>query len=234
MKNTPISADQLIDDAMAYFSGRGVSASIDDGIKCLKIAASQQSAEANYRLGVIYSNGRIQPFNADQAMFYFLAAAEMGHQGADFGLAQLATLEKDYEAARKLYIKLAEQGHLPSQLNAAQLCLMGRGGSVDLDSAVRFLERASHTSSLAAYQLALMYYRGDEISQNYALAIRFAEKAIDMHHQEAIALLAGILALETPYKDINRSIALYKKAQSLGIEGLDDSLTGLTERIDTF
>jgi len=193
MTQTP-SPEQLIEDANRYFCGDGVTASIPNAIKCLKLAAQQGSDEANYRLGVVYSNGRIVPFDADRAMYHLLAASENGHLAAKIGVAQLSLHSQDYDAAFSILDALKDTKHPSVLMNLAQLHLLGRGTTQAVDKAIELLEVAVQNKVPdAAHQLAVMYYRGEDITKHLTTAIHFAEQAAALEHPPSYPLLAGII-----------------------------------------
>jgi len=224
---------ELIEDANRYFCGNGVTASIANGIKCLELAAKQGSDEANYRLGVVYSNGRIVPFDADRAMYHLLAASENGHLGAKIGVAQISIHNKDYDAAFGIFESLADTKHPSVLMNLAQLYLLGRGTSVNTEKAIEVLLIAAQEQFPdASYQLALMYYQGVDVTKDLAKAVSFAEQAVELKYAPSFALLAGMLLEQKQDKATQeRALSLYQTAEDHGTNDLSDVISSLQQKL---
>lgn len=223
-KNSTLpSVSQLLDDASAFFRGDGVEASIENGIKCLELAAQQDCDEAHFRLGALYSNGRVMKLDLDKALFHFMAAADKGHIMGAFGTGSILLKKQEFKEARALFETLAEQGLVAAQMNLSQLCLLGKGGDVDLQAAEEWLTKAADSGEpMACFQLALMYHKGDELEKNESLARQYAESAVKGNLSEAIPLLAGLMKEQAQSDDDKiQALALYYRAQEEGVAELD-------------
>ncbi|MBR6436610.1 MAG: sel1 repeat family protein, partial [Thermoguttaceae bacterium] len=84
-------------------------------------AAEQGDADAQYNLGVFYSQDDSVDKDMTEAVKWFRKAAELGHVEAQFNLALCYAkgegVDKDTEEALKWHRKAAENGDAISQLN---------------------------------------------------------------------------------------------------------------------
>ncbi|MBQ7494887.1 MAG: caspase family protein [Bacteroidaceae bacterium] len=79
--------------------------------KCLSQAAEQGHVEANYQLGLLYSNSNFDGYDKEKATKYFTAAANGNHMEAMYqtGMMYLGT---DNATAKIWFRKAAEGGHV--------------------------------------------------------------------------------------------------------------------------
>ncbi len=90
-----------------------------EAIEWYSKAAEQGVAEAQYRLGRCYYNGKGVSQNSEEAVRWFRKAAEQGDAEALYDLGHCyyygEGVTKDLEEAVKWYHKAAEQGHIGAQ-----------------------------------------------------------------------------------------------------------------------
>jgi TPR repeat protein len=79
-------------------------------LKCLSQAAEQGNVEANYQLGLLYSNSNFDGYNKEMATKYFTTAANSNHTEAMYqtGMMYLGT---DNSEAKTWFRKAAANGH---------------------------------------------------------------------------------------------------------------------------
>jgi TPR repeat protein len=97
--------------------------------------AAQGDASAQYRLALMYANGRGVLKDDEQAVVWFRKAAEQGHAAAQYNLALMYDYgrgtPKDDEQAVLWYRKAAEQGDGSAQFNLGLRYQFGRGVARD-------------------------------------------------------------------------------------------------------
>ena len=88
--------------------------------KCFTEAAEQGNIEANYQLGLLYSNSNYDGYNKETATRYFLKAANNNHVEAMYqaGMMYLGT---DNSAAKSWFRKASERGHSKAQAQLSRL-----------------------------------------------------------------------------------------------------------------
>jgi TPR repeat protein len=66
-----------------YESGRGVARDEVEALKWIRLAAAQNNAEAQYRLGDMYEHGRILGIDYAQALHWYRRAESNNYAGAE-------------------------------------------------------------------------------------------------------------------------------------------------------
>lgn len=93
--------------------------------------ATQGSADAQYKLGVLYVNGEGVPQNDMEAAQWFRKAAEQGHVDAQNLVAMMYSsglgVQRDLTEAARWYREAAEQGDAASQAAIAAMYYVGLG-----------------------------------------------------------------------------------------------------------
>ena len=124
--------------------------------------AVQGDAHEQFALGAMYRLGICVPEDCNEALKWYLKAAEQGHAYAqcDIGL-MYATGEgvpKDYEEALKWYLKAAERGHASAQLTLGVMYYNGQGVPKDDAEAVKWFQKAYDQGMF----LARGYLKGEQ------------------------------------------------------------------------
>ena len=88
-------------------------------IEALRRAADQGDADAQYNLGVMYSNGEGVPQDFTQAMAWYRQAADQGDAGAQYNLGVMYAngegVPEDDAQAVAWYRQAADQSYAPAQ-----------------------------------------------------------------------------------------------------------------------
>jgi len=108
--------------------------------------AEKGDAEAQYRLGTLYAEGKGVEHNDATAVTWFQRSAEQGNALAQYNLgasyaAGLGVAKNEKEAAN-WFRRAADQGLPFAQLNLGLLCAAGHGVSQDNIEAMKWLELA--------------------------------------------------------------------------------------------
>ncbi len=93
--------------------------------------AHEDTASAQFFLGVMYDKGMGVPQDSQQAVRWYTKAAEAGDASAQFHLGQIFDLGRgvaqDYQQAVRWYTKAAEAGNAVAQYNLASMYYSGKG-----------------------------------------------------------------------------------------------------------
>ncbi len=115
------------DEVMAAYQ-RGDYATV---VRELRPLAEQGDAEAQYNLGVMYTNGQGVPQDDAEALQWYRKAAEQGNAGAQYNLGVTYNngqgVAQDYAEAAKWYRKAGEQGVAEAQHNLGLMYRNGQG-----------------------------------------------------------------------------------------------------------
>jgi TPR repeat protein len=103
-------------------------------------------AAAQYRLGVMYAEGKGVPANDAEAALWFERAATQGDAAAQYDLgasyAEGAGVRKDAATAAKWFLRAADQGFPLAQLNLGLLYASGNGVPQDNVEAMKWIDLA--------------------------------------------------------------------------------------------
>ena len=141
-------------------------------------SAEQGNADAQYRLGLLYYNGRGVEQNYQEAVKWFTEAANQNHSEALDLLGILAEkgygMDQDEQQAAEWYLKSAEQGNTDAQYRLGLLCFDGRGMEQNYEDAVKWFEKAAgqnHTEALK--YLGICAENGYGLQQDDSLAVKW-------------------------------------------------------------
>jgi len=120
-----------------------------DYLKALQVwrpAAQAGDAEAQYRLGVLYAEGKGVAPNDAEAALWFERAAEQGVAMAQYNMGasyfEGTGVRKDVAAAAKWFRRAADQGVALAQLNLGLLYASGAGVPQDNIEALKWIDLA--------------------------------------------------------------------------------------------
>ncbi len=123
-----------------------------DYLKAIQVwrpLAQAGNAEAQYRLGVMYAEGRGVAPNDAEAALWFERAADQGEPMAQYNLgasyAEGTGVRKDMGAAAKWFRRAADQGIALAQLNLGLLYANGAGVPQDNVEALKWIDLAIYT-----------------------------------------------------------------------------------------
>lgn len=160
-------------------------------------AADQGQAYAQYKLGVLYSNGLGVAQDHVAARAWYEKAAKQGNAAAQDNLGVLyhngqGGLQDDVYA-RYLFREAATQGYAGAQNNLGLLYLKGLGGPQDNAYARALFRKAAEQGyATAQYNLGRLYENGQGGAQDHSEARVWYSKAADQGHVDAKARLAAV------------------------------------------
>ncbi|HRP98334.1 MAG TPA: tetratricopeptide repeat protein [Rhodocyclaceae bacterium] len=166
--------------------------------------AAGGSPKAQYRLALLYLEGRLLEADRASAEHWLERAAAAGHDDAARQLEQLRAGVKadDYLAARLLesedrmaeavaiYMRLADQGEVRAQTRLAWLYEAGRGVPRDLArAAALFGAAAARGDAEAQFALSVMLRTGAGMARDDEAAAMWLTRAARAGHPEAVEAL---------------------------------------------
>lgn len=129
--------------------------------KALIKKADAGDAEAQFRVGSAYDTGEGAPRNGENAMKYYLMAAEQGYAEAQNSVGSALQAEESYSEALTWYIRAADQGHALATNNLAYLYDLGLGVKQDRHKAFELYTQAANLGwAEAMWNIANMYGAG--------------------------------------------------------------------------
>ena len=159
-------------------------------IEEIRKAVEQGHAEAQYRLGLMYSFGQGAPQDSREAAKLIRKAAEQGHAKAQFILGFMYStgegVPQDYEEAVKWIRKVAEQGYALAQFSLGLKYDKGDGVPEDDREAVKWYQLAAEQGYVCAqFTLGLKYDKGVGVPENDVEAMKWYRKAAEQGDAEA-------------------------------------------------
>ena len=162
-----------------------------------KLAAEQGNADAQYKLGLLYSNGQGVEQDYVEVAGWYLKAAEQGYAYAqnnlDVCFYKGAGVRQSYIEAVQWYKKSALQNNLPAIMNLAGCYKSGDGVVKDFKEALKWYRRAAELGDKSAqFKLARFYHKGEGVTQNDSEAIKWYIKAANQGCEDSINELTKI------------------------------------------
>ena len=152
--------------------------------------ANQGNAEAQYRLGKMYLEGRGIRQDDKQAAHWFEKSAEKDHPQAQYQLGNMyyegKGVEQDYEKAFSYCMQAAKHGLADGQNSVGVMYLYGQGTKQDYYQAVNYLYKAvAQGHAEAQFNLGIMYLNSWGVEQNDKEAFKYFRKAAQQGEAES-------------------------------------------------
>ncbi len=181
-----------------------------DPISRLQRLASEESADAQYYLGVAYLQGVSIERSLPLAARWTNKAASKGHPRAQFALGLFylvgISVEPNEAEAAHWFRKSALQGFGPAQHNLALQYANGIGVTSDQQEAIKWYRAAASSGVADAHHnLGILYEKGDGLTKN----IEEAERLYQLAAEQGLAQAQHSLAL------LHDGRSEYKKAFQL-------------------
>ncbi|UZO03171.1 uncharacterized protein OCT59_023581 [Rhizophagus irregularis] len=162
------------------------------------LSNNQHDSNSIHLLGYFYYYGIGINLDVQKAIKFFKKAAELGHDAAQYNLANMyidgVGVDKNYDKAFELCEKLAGKGY-SSGINLLGYCYdIGIGTDVNAKVAFDFYLMAANLEyKYAQYNLALMYEKGKGIEKNMEQAIYWYKKSAEQEYHNAKKKLQKLL-----------------------------------------
>ena len=153
-------------------------------------AATEGDSVAQYRLGLLYFDGKGVAQSSDVAVVWLRKSAEQGHVIAQYRLGLIyyvgQGLPVDYFEAAKWFRLAAEQGHAKAQYQLGLMHTLGRGVPLDRVEASGWYRRsADQDVTSAQLALARMLEDGEGETRNDARALYWYRRAAERGNSTA-------------------------------------------------
>ncbi|MCE5185162.1 MAG: sel1 repeat family protein [Planctomycetaceae bacterium] len=175
--------------AESYFL-TGDEANLKKAVELFLKAAEQGHAEAQCRLGLVYSFGMGVEENQAEAFKWTLKSAEQGFEGAMSSIADMYYsghgTERDYPAAMKWAMKAADNGDRTIYPLIGLMYAKGDGVEKSKDIAAEWLMRAAESGTTwGLYGMGLVYMLGRGLEKDPAEGLRWITKAAEAGNAQA-------------------------------------------------
>ena len=200
-----------------------------------RLAATDGDPEAQYALGIMYSEGRGVPVDLARASDYLLQAAASGKLEAMYRLALLHFENHagaiDDKTALDLLTRAADSGLADAQFELGELLFKGDGLPKDPVAGNRRLLSAAQLGHIGAQvEYAIHLFNGDGVAKNEADAAAWFERAAAMGNPVAQNRLARILSVgSTGTHDIDAALPGVTELQCGSYVFLDDEYMGIDD-----
>ncbi|MFW2541368.1 SEL1-like repeat protein [Primorskyibacter sp. 2E107] len=188
-----------------------------------KSAAARGNAEAQYYLGMLYSDGVGTEQSPQDALTWMLAAAENGHVPAMFELSRIYSrglgAQANKEQAIRWLTEAASAGHAEAQYYLSFALDSGRGLAQNRGEALNWLRRSAEAGLVPAQAaLGRKYLNADGTERNAAEGIRWLQQAANRGDVAAMSDLAqAYLGAEGVAPNPELAIRLFSEAADAGL-----------------
>jgi TPR repeat protein len=167
----------------------------------LRARIARGDVEAEVALGNLYESGQSTlAFDPARAAEWYRRAADKGHAGAQFNLANMYLdghgVPKDAGHAVTWYRKAADQGDALAQFSLASIYETGVGRVPrDVAGAATWYRRAADQGlATAQYRLGMMLVDGRGVSRDASQAVAWLRKAADQDETDAQIEVGSLLS----------------------------------------
>ena len=193
VKQTPFDAEALCKTGIQYAEAENP----EKAVACFRKAAEQGHADAQYRLGECYDEGRGVERDLTEAAGWYRKAAEQGHADAQYRLGECYAegegVGRDPFMALRWWRSLDDEDHLSMLVFKADSYINSGFWSKLFDKqkaefAVELYRIAAQQGSVTAqYSLAECYFKGDGVKRNFSQAKYLYRKVIKKVNDAAAA-----------------------------------------------
>lgn len=157
-------------------------------------AARAGYPQAQFKVGLMYLDGRGVAQDYGEAMRWFRSAAESGHAGAETAIGDMYAngqgVSEDEAEAAEWYRKAAAREYSWAQFHLGQAYEGGKGVDRDYAEAARWYRLAAHQSNpFAAWRLARLCDRGRGVTRDPEEAVRWYKVAAAGGNEDAQKVL---------------------------------------------
>jgi hypothetical protein len=156
-----------------YFNGEGVDKDVQMALYWYEKAAAQGFSDAQYRLGVLYFNGKKEiPKDYNKAYHWLTQALENGNQDAKPKLEGLFEMESgqvvNLHESPEVLQQVAATGNKQARYLLAEKLLTGTGVEQDQKKAINILKEDAKQGFIKAQKrLGELYFYGDGLEKDY-------------------------------------------------------------------
>ncbi len=183
---------QCVVGILLYMHGKqnGSKQSYRDAASYLQKSANQGNTEAQYRLGMLYFDGKGVEQNYGKALQLFESASRGNVTFAQMMAGLMYYTGKgvriDYKKAVEYLIPASEAGDADAQFLLTRAYASGNGVNQDMKKAFYWCEKSAlQGNAEAQYILGCLYEAGNGVEQNISKAIYWYEKAAAQGDEDA-------------------------------------------------
>lgn len=219
--NATAYAGQLEDGLAAYVKG-----DYNTAYQLWLPLAEQDNAKAQFNLGVMYLEAKGVVLDNQQALHWFIKAAEHGDMSAQLNLRLmyrdgLFDLKKDKKQALFWYTKAANQGITKAQYDLAVMYYYGDGVPKDAQQAAVWFSKAAVQGDIEAQgMLGFMYNRGEGVPQDEIKAHMWLNLATVNGHAQT-KIMRDLVAKALTPEQINQAQQLANKCKASNYQDCD-------------
>ena len=208
--------EKLFDIGTFFFEGVYVSKDLSKAIDYYSRSADQNYAEAQYKLGNIYSEEQSDLHDIRKAIHYYSLAANQNYAKAQYKLGNIYSEEQsdlhDIRKAIHYYSLAANQNYVEAQCKLGSIYSEEQSDLYDIEKAIHYYSLAAKQNYVKAqYNLGLIYYESNPKDINMAFHyLKLAAKQNDPQAQ----LLMGLIFYDGIYvmRDIKEAIRYFTLA----------------------
>jgi uncharacterized protein len=168
----------LIEDAEAAYQRRDYASAL----RVRQPLAEQGDSEAQFYLGITYSDGRGVTRDDREAATWFRRAAEQGLVQAQFNLGDMYLkgqgVTQNYSEAAKWFRRAAEQGDWEAQSYLGMMYQKGQGVTQNYSEAATWYQLAAEQGLVQAqFNLGVMYQKGQGVTRDIRRAYSLLSRA---------------------------------------------------------
>ena len=168
-----------------------------EALECY-LSIRSKAPEAENRIGYMYLYGEGTKISYEDAMEWFLIAAEHSNSDAMTSIGYMYEngygVKQNYATAMEWYKRAAELNHPMALNNIGNSYGLGLGVSRDYTKAIEYFQKAiEFGSDYAMDNLGCLYVDGKGVSRDYKKAKELFEKAAEMGNKSAMFHLSRLL-----------------------------------------
>ena len=201
-------------------------ASQEDFAKAFQLCkplAEQGDADAQHKVGWMYSNAKGVPQDYAEALKWYQLAAEQGWGRSQLNLGLMYDngqgVAQDYVEGVRWYRMAAEQGFAGAQYNLGRSYFTGQGVAQDYEEAVEWFRAAADQGHAPAQGiLGVVYYNGHGVPQDYEQAVQWYRAAAEQGLAPAQnSLAAAYRDGEGVAQDYGEAVRWFRAAAEQGL-----------------
>lgn len=187
----------------------------DAAAPLLRALANEGDRSAQFKLGVLYEEGKGVPKNYTEAIRWYCVASAQGDADAPFHIGRIyhdgRGMPQDQARALKWYRVGANRGEPKAQVNLGVIYASGQGVLRNYAEAAKWFRiAAEHGDEIAQNNLGVLYLTGTGVRRDYVRAHMWFNLAAAQGDHDAIAHRARVARLMTP-PDIERAQKLARE-----------------------
>jgi hypothetical protein len=158
--------------------------------KVCRVSAEHGDAQAQYKLGYMYSHGQGVPQDLSEAVRWYKKSADQGNAMGESAIGTMYVkgrgIDQNYNEALKWYRKAVDQNYATAQYCLGQMYYYGEGvPQNNVEAALWYRKAADQGYMNAQYNLGYMYSYGYGVPRDRAEAERWYHKAADQGDEYA-------------------------------------------------